>query len=402
MRTALHRYVVAPLTAWIPDITRWRPRTQAAIVFSASIAIHLLIILVAIIWTALSPDNDRPPLTGAQSAHEPIVVTLMSPPPAQPVEKRLPLLEAEGLKAADENPENAEFEADRAMKAGSSAEPTGILPMPSQAGRERESNEFADQDVVLGNVNSTGTREEDPGTINPSPVKLPEPAAAPEAQPAPAMPPLYTPQPVAEEEIEKATKAAPEKQLPAPARETQPNRSLAKREGMDLRDTMAFAAPREETPVTRIEPLPTRTEVAKLSTPVPAPVRSMARRYQERLERTHVEGSFSREGPDGVDAISSPMGLFKAKIKNLVGSRWNIYIKNQMGYLVSGSVRFRFTIAENGDISEITVVDNSANQTLADVSLRTLQDTVLGSIPEEAAPLLRDGKLEYFFTFTIN
>ena len=154
VRSALGRWL-SPLVAWIPDVTAFPHKRQVAIGVIASILFHVLLISFFVVHELVWPVRVQPMPPPVPTA--PLRVVVMPKPHFHDedplVKARRQLLDAKGLDASTEKPDDAQFESDKDMKAGSELPATGILPLPSQQGRtDLPGHDFRDQEVRLGVV----------------------------------------------------------------------------------------------------------------------------------------------------------------------------------------------------------------------------------------------------------
>ncbi len=395
IKDAVHR-LAAPVLNRIPDISQQPVRRQAAIGVTASILVHLLLLLILSIAAMVIPSHTEP----APAARNDLEIQLVPLPEKKQViaEKKpdaLPLIDPRGMEKSQEKPKSAEFESDRDMKAGSELPANGLLPLPSQEGRtDRNTNDFATQDVRISLTEPA---------ITPTP---PSPQPSPqEAAPAPSMPPLYDPNPVAKEKIAAAEHAKPTDKLPEPAkpRATPPPMKTTM---MPREDEMAVAKPVATPPpgpVTKVEPVSKpapKFSVASLVTPKPMTAPSFAERYQENLQKTRIEGAISNRGKAGVDAVASPLGRYWSQVKQALNSSWTPLVKDRMSLIAPGSASFVFSISSDGKVVGVHMESNSSNSTFGSLCEEAIRKAPIPQPPADLVPSLRDGALEYNMTFT--
>lgn len=416
--------LAAPILDRIPDLSAQPPRRQATIGLVASVAVHLLLFLFFVLGAWLFPSK-----IGFEDAiekpQESLEIEVVPLPKQESADMALDeqaarrMMMSNGLEKSPEKPENAEFEADQDMVAGSELPASGLLPLPSQEGRtDRDSTAFADQDVILG-LNKPGGAKLQLQNARPVATNLRgnEPPRA-----------IYKPQPLTKEQLDAANVADAHTALPAPAATPPPRpaETVTAATPPPLRDVpqpaedeMALAvakpatpppspAARQEKPLDMVEAPITRPamqqppmEVAKLSTPAPATTKTFTDRYRESLEKTRIEGSISNIGRPGVNAVGTPLGAYMKGMSNTIGSRWNYYVKERMEWLSVGSVRVTFSVDQQGRVRDVKVVANDSNRNFADVCVQAIRDSKLEPLPPEALALLKDGKLEVPFTFTL-
>ncbi len=389
IRTTVHRYT-APVLDRIPDFSAAPWRRQATVGVIASIVVHLLLFLflAAMGWLmALRADV----VEKAVTPEPPLEITVVPLPKEEPERLTLPdpaareLMLSKGLTKSDEKPENAQFESDQDMKAGSELPASGLLPLPSQEGRtDRDSLAFTEQDVIIS-LNTAPATRLDPQEERPAPQASEPPRA------------MYQPQPIRAEQTEPAR----ETKLAAP-RSTPPPRDAPVLKD----DQIALGAPKPATPAPILEPLRpaplpvarSPQQMAKLTTPPP---QKDLDAYRERMEKARVEGSISNRGRPGVNAVGTPLGLYVKNVSTIVGSRWNFKVKEQMEWLTAGSVRVRFTVDRQGRVGNVEVLANNSNRNFADLCAQVIRDSKLDPIPPEVIEHLEQERLEIPFTFTL-
>jgi outer membrane biosynthesis protein TonB len=255
------------------------------------------------------------------------------------------------------------------MKAGSEQPATGLLPLPSQEGRNLPCPPFTNQNSQVGS---------------------PKLAPSPEV---PAPPKVAPPPKVAE--AKKPEKPEPKPEPPPKAPETPELKP----------DEIAIAQkpkPRTTAPDLAPRPLPDakpeRQEVAKLATPAPNRSRQRAG-YQEEQTKTRVEGSISNRGPKGVDAAKTPLGVYLKQVKAQIGSRWYYYLERRRDLYSTGSVRLSFAITKNGEVRDVRVLDNTSNGAFALMCQQCVIEAEILPPPAEAEAIMPNGRLEQDLNF---
>jgi outer membrane biosynthesis protein TonB len=281
------------------------------------------------------------------------------------------------------------------MKAASESAPTGLLPWPSQEGRtDREAPGFTTQSAMVGDAAALPWPQL---TVQP---KAATDAPAPDAPPVPTSEPLFTPNPVAKETLEAASKASPNDKIPEPSKQVstpKPRETVV----MPREDQIVVAKPTPRPPAVKAEPRDTAPgSYAMLSTPAPLSKKSFTKRYQEMLDKTRVEGRISNRGKAGVDAVATPFGRYWAQVKTAIGSGWNRYVNEQMTLIAPGTARVTFHLDRDGRARNVRVDSNTSNSSFANVCERAVRDAPIPPIPPDVAAKLRDGPLEYSLEFT--
>ncbi len=122
--------------------------------------------------------------------------------------------------------------------------------------------------------------------------------------------------------------------------------------------------------------------------------------YQPEQEQNHIEGSISNRGKNAVASVATPMAKYRKQVNDAIGSRWYYYIRDKMDLLAFGSVRISYVIDAQGHIGRTRVESNSSNQSLADVSMRAVQDAEIAPPPLDPASPVSQEPLDWTLTFT--
>jgi outer membrane biosynthesis protein TonB len=369
--------ITTPINAVLQDINqvpRWRQAVGAIV---ASLVVHLLLILLFIAAAAFLPDVElavpdsttNPPPLEVQivtTAQEEEVVT---PEELKEAAQR-PIIDSTGLAKTEEAPKDAIFESDENMKAGSQQPATGILPLPSQEGRDLPFPQFTNQRSQVGSPNLAPSVEMR-GANMPAPIPPPKTTKAPEAKkPEPAEPKV-------------------EAQPPPKARETAELKPDEIAIGQKLKPRTSMP---ELAPQALPEAKPDRQEMAKLTTPSPQSRKRAG--YQDEQIKTRVDGSISNRGPKGVDAAKTPLGRYKKQIKAQIGSRWYYYLDKRKDLYTTGTVRLSFRIDRNGKVSNVRLLENTANDSFAMMCQQCVFEAEIAPPPPEAETIMSDGELE--------
>jgi outer membrane biosynthesis protein TonB len=175
------------------------------------------------------------------------------------------------------------------------------------------------------------------------------------AQPQPSAPPQQTPQP-----------SEPPKATPQPA---------------SVPTTEQFAM-LTKTPAPTIQP-----SVA----PTPAQMRST---YRPLKEKTRISGSISNRGISSVNALGTPLGRYEKIMKDSIGSRWYAYMDKKRDIVNIGTLQVHFFIDRNGQVKNLKIVENTSNESFANVCLQAVLEAKLPPIPDDLANTLPSEGLE--------
>jgi len=348
----------------------------------ASVLLHLALCLVLATWSARhSSDVDKalPPFSQLTVTIMPPRAATASTAPviAAPTPMSRPVLDSDGLTPSAKAPANPVFQSDSNMVAGSQLPATGNLPLPTEAGPRRKFFDFADQAASTGKGQvpfeppparqSAPSAQSMPAQTQPA-VAQAQPSPTPKPTPAPTAAPdtvaLGTPTPT----------PVPASQLPTPIEE------LAR--------------------LTIPPPLRGHADMAPMTRPPAPPSASLPEPAMQReTERTRIDGGITAPGRPGVDAIETPFGRYHRKLSNLIGSRWKLYLQEHPKDV--GDVTILVKIDPSGKVAATRVIADHSMDDLGALSTRAIMESDLPPVPDDLAPMLRDGKLEISFNFDV-
>jgi len=358
----------------------------------ASIFVHIAIVAGLYAWTVLWVARHPPVATLPHPDLSRLVVTLM--PPKVDVEEKLrlaptptptprpfirPTLDSDGLTASTKAPDHALFQSDSNMIAGSLLPATGNIPLPSEAGTRRNFMEFEKRPVSVGKGEqpsevSRARREAEAAQSMP----LQTPYAVTQVQHPPAQ--ASTPAPIATPPPDSLAIGTP---TPTPA----PVADLARltlRAHADIAPMMQTAPARPAPPTPQSAPMP--PAAAEPST-------------QRETTRTQIDGNIVTQSAPAVDAAQTPYGRYRHRLSNIIGSRWQLYLQEHPKDV--GDVMIDVKIAPSGKVIAARVNANHSVDDLAAFSTTVIMESDLPPIPDDLAPMLRDGSLEIPFHFTV-
>jgi len=358
-------------------ITRQRERRRTLVAFIASVIIHLLLLLIAILIFALNPELfDRPEPTPDDD--EPIEFTILPPPEPEP-EQRL-FVDSSQTEASDAPPPDPKFESDQDSVAASERPPMDETPVPTTDGEEERSFQLRDQTLTLGPA---------PQPQPPQP-EVPEQRAelSPDMLPSE---PLPTPEPV-------------EAPTPEPTPEEKPDLEMPEQSDLNLLDPEELPSP-TPSPTPSPEPTPTPRETpepeVRRAEAATRPSSPIAPGYQPESRTTRLTGGISNKGKSSVAAEATPLGKYRKMLSDAIGSRWYYYVADLIDLVNIGTVELRFVVRSDGTVEGVRVLKNSSNESLASVSVRAVIEAEIPPIPPEVVQELEDGRLEVDYSFTI-
>ncbi|HSV63834.1 MAG TPA: hypothetical protein VLH83_10865 [Chthoniobacterales bacterium] len=281
---------------------------------------------------------------------KPAELTLMDLSPAPPpVEKNPQFVDVDKSKESAEKPKEQTFESNANSIGASERAPSGDLPLPSQDGKDLPTRDLETHDFSLATQGST------PQPQQPSP--------PPETKPSP--PPAKSPTPDPEQLA--LLKSTPPPPIKAPD-ETQPS--------------------------------PTPETTTSVAPPAPRPKpEAPASNYQAQRQQTRIAGSISRQGPSSVNAVGTPLGRYQKQMYDAVGARWYQHMQQRQDLVSIGTARLTFSIDRSGRVTNLKVLENTANEAFASVCLQSVQELKLPPIPEDVASTLPSEGLQAELTF---
>src|SRR4051794_19320437 len=146
MKATFDRFA-APLGALLPELSAVPNRRQVTGAILISAVLHLLVFASIGILARFLPDRIQSPEL-LSSALEVELVVPPEEPPAEPViaaKETLPAFDRKGLEKSEAKPEQARFQSDVDMIAGSERGGKGLEPLPTQAGINLPGPEFKTQ-----------------------------------------------------------------------------------------------------------------------------------------------------------------------------------------------------------------------------------------------------------------
>ena len=345
-----------------------------------SLLFHLAIGYILASWSELHPGDvakrrpDLSQLTVTIMPQRPTPVPgLAAAPTPLPAHMVRPVLDSDGLTRSSTPPPHALFQSDSNMVAGSLLPATGNIPLPSEAGPNRKFTDFADipASIGKGETPSEAMRARQAAQNAQSmPLRTPNAITQVQRSPAPAPTPRPVPSPAADT-------LALGKPTPTPVAE------LARLTLRGHADMAPMTRPSESHPAPPTPPSP--------SLPEPS--------TQRRTERTRIDGGITAPGPPAVDAVETPFGRYHRKLSNLIGSRWQLYLQEHPKDV--GDVTILVKLDTSGKVSATRVIANHSMDDLAELSTRAIMESDLPPVPDDLAPMLRDGKLEITFNFNV-
>jgi hypothetical protein len=172
------------------------------------------------------------------------------------------------------------------------------------------------------------------------------------------------------------------------------------------------AAPQENpnpstSPPTQLAPVTAAEQFAMLTQrPAPAAEPSNASAqarsaYRAFKERTRISGRITNRGVSSVNALGTPLGRYMKFLLDAIGSRWYAFVDKQIDLISIGTARVVFVVDPSGHVKNLKVVENTSNETLANVCIQSIQEAQLPPIPDDLAATLPPQGLDMDIPFTI-
>ncbi len=337
----------------------------------ASLFLHVLVALSLAAFngrsTPLPPPDEKPV--------ELTMVDLSATPPPVLAKPNPSYLETDPSRESAVPPKEKVFESNANSIAASNVPATGDASLPSQEGKERPFIDLKTQDSSLPTLASQPAPPPQPER-NVQPTAAPTAAATP--KPKPSEPPKPTP---------------PATPPPAPTPEPEKLAMLTSTPPPALRATEAV----EVTPLPQVEP----TQPPIASRPRP---QSPGLAYRPEKQETRITGRITDRGPSAVDAVATPLGRYQKAVSDAIGSRWYYYMKQKMDLVSIGTAHVEAEVDERGQIKNLRVLSNNANEAFANICLQSFQEAHIPPIPADLVATLPDGRLpvDIFFTTYAN
>jgi len=123
--------------------------------------------------------------------------------------------------------------------------------------------------------------------------------------------------------------------------------------------------------------------------------------YRSMKERTRIAGRITNRGVSSVNALGTPLGRYQKFLLDAIGSRWYAFIDRQIDLVTIGTARVVFVVDRSGHVKNLKVVENSSNETLANVCIQSIQEAQLPPMPDDLATTLPPEGLDMDIPFTI-
>jgi hypothetical protein len=139
-------------------------------------------------------------------------------------------------------------------------------------------------------------------------------------------------------------------------------------------------------------------EVSPSVEPASAQARSAYRAYKE---RTRISGRITNRGVSSVNALGTPLGRYQKFLVDAIGSRWYAFIEQKRDLINIGTTRVVFVVDQEGHVKNLKIIENTGNETLANVCIQSIQEAPLPPMPDDLAATLPAEGLDMDIPFTI-
>src|SRR3979411_1683076 len=144
------------------------------------------------------------------------------------------------------------------------------------------------------------------------------------------------------------------------------------------------------------------------ATPTPSPEsrpsstpQQQASSYQAFKQQTRQSGRITNRGISAVNAVGTPLGRYKKLLYDSVGSRWYRYVGQRGEMAGIGTAHLVFVVDRGGHVKNLKIVENTSNETFANICLQSVLEVQMPPIPEEVVSSLPPEGLEEDITFTM-
>jgi len=102
-----------------------------------------------------------------------------------------------------------------------------------------------------------------------------------------------------------------------------------------------------------------------------------------------------------VNALGTPLGRYQKILYDSIGSRWYYYVAKQRDLITIGTLRLVFSVDRSGRVKNLKIVENTSNESFANVCLQSVLEMQLPPIPEDLANSLPSEGLDAEMSFTM-
>ena len=123
--------------------------------------------------------------------------------------------------------------------------------------------------------------------------------------------------------------------------------------------------------------------------------------YRAQKERTRISGRITNHGVSSVNALGTPLGRYQKFLLDAIGSRWYAFVEQKRDLINIGTTRVVFVVDRDGHVKNLKIIENTSNETLANVCIQAVQDAQLPPMPDDLATTLPGDGFPMDIPFTV-
>jgi outer membrane biosynthesis protein TonB len=157
-----------------------------------------------------------------------------------------------------------------------------------------------------------------------------------------------------------------------------------------------------------VAPTPTPSDALAMlkATPTPAAQPTATPQQQKSVyhpmtQAKRMTGAISNRGAASFNTVGTPLGKYQKALYDAIGSRWYRYVQQQSDLVSIGTAHLVFSVDRSGRMRNVRIVQNTSNESFANVCLRSIIEVQLPPIPEDVASTLPSEGLEEEMSFTM-
>jgi outer membrane biosynthesis protein TonB len=162
------------------------------------------------------------------------------------------------------------------------------------------------------------------------------------------------------------------------------------------------AAPQiQQSPVTAAEQFAMLTQQPTPAAEPSAASQQTRSAYRAQKERTRISGQITNRGVSSVNALGTPLGRYQKFLLDAIGSRWYAFVEQKRDLINIGTTRVVFVVDRDGHVKNLKIIENTGNETLANVCIQAVQDAQLPPMPDDLATTLPADGFPMDIPFTV-
>src|SRR2546430_1347730 len=122
-----------------------------------------------------------------------------------------------------------------------------------------------------------------------------------------------------------------------------------------------------------------------------------------------IETDESKKAPEpkektfesNVNALGTPLGRYQKFLLDAIGSRWYAFVEQKRDLINIGTTRVVFVVDRDGHVKNLKIIENTGNETLANVCIQAVQDAQLPPMPDDLATTLPGDGFPMDIPFTV-